>query len=178
MMHIRHATDGDTTNLLRLVNSAYRGEGGWTGESHLIAGPRTRTEDIEELLHDPDAAMLVAWEEGEMMGCVYLKRQDGNLYLGMLSVWPAKQGAGVGKYLMKAAEEYASLHQCRKIRITVISVREELIAWYERHGFRRTGEAEPFHAGDRFGTQKQPLELAVLEKKLPDHPPENIGRTP
>lgn len=163
-MHIRPATIDDIPNLVRLVNSAYRGEGGWTGESHLIDGPRTRTEDIEELLREPGGVILTAWEGADLMGCVYLKRADDQLYLGMLGVWPMKQGAGVGKQLMAAAEEHARLQACSAIRITVISVRDELIAWYERHGFRRTGEVEAFHAGDRFGTQKQPLELAVLEK--------------
>lgn len=100
------------------------------------------------------------------MGCVYLKKEGEKLYLGMLSVWPAKQGAGIGKALVHAAVEYAMVHGCRAIRITVISAREELIAWYERHGFRRTGEVERFHAGDRFGTIKRPLELAVLEKEV------------
>lgn len=100
------------------------------------------------------------------MGCVYLQLQVEKVYLGMLSVWPAKQGTGVGKALMAAAEEFAKLQDCAAIRITVISVRDELIAWYERHGFRRTGEAVPFHGGDRFGTVKQPLELAVLERVI------------
>lgn len=67
---------------------------------------------------------------------------------------------------MAAAMDYARERRCAAIRIGVISVRGELIAWYERQGFRRTGEAEPFHVGDRFGTVKQPLELAVLEKGL------------
>lgn len=156
----------DIPDLVRLVNSAYRGEGGWTGESHLIGGPRTRAEDIEELMRDPDGVILTGWEEGELVCCVYLRQQGEKLYLGMLSVWPAKQSGGIGKALMAAGMEYARQQGCKVIRITVISVREELIAWYERHGFRRTGEVEPFHAGEKFGTKKQLLELAVLEKEV------------
>jgi ribosomal protein S18 acetylase RimI-like enzyme len=82
----------------------------------------------------------------------------------MLSVWPARQGAGIGKFLLSAAVDHAKKNQCGSIRITVISVRPELIAWYERHGYRRTGEIEPFHAGEKFGIQKQPLQLVVLER--------------
>src|SRR5579863_5424039 len=163
-MSIRPATIEDIPELVRLVNSAYRGEGGWTGESHLIGGPRTGAADVEELMREPGGMLVTDWEEGELAGCVYLKKEGEKLYLGMLSVWPAMQGAGIGKRLMAAAAGYAAEHGCLVIRITVISVREELIAWYERHGFRRTGEVERFHAGDRFGTIKQPLELAVLEK--------------
>lgn len=166
---MRPATTTDVAQLVQLVNSAYRGEGGhvgWTNEAHLIGGPRTTAADVEELIGKPDSTILTAWEEKELMGCVYLLREGELLYLGMLSVWPEKQGLGIGKHLMQAGENLARQHDCRAIRITVISVRDELIAWYERHGFRRTGEIEPFHAGDRFGTQMQPLELAVLEKEI------------
>jgi ribosomal protein S18 acetylase RimI-like enzyme len=165
-MQIRTATSQDIPDLVLLVNSAYRGEGGWTGEGHLIGGPRTRPADVEELLRGPDGVIVTGSAEGELVGCVYLQQQGEKLYLGMLSVWPAKQGGGIGKALMAEAAEYARQQGCKVIRITVISVREELIAWYERQGFRRTGEAEPFHAGEKFGTQKQPLELAVLEKVI------------
>lgn len=165
-MQMRKATIDDIEDLALLVNQAYRGEGGWTGEAHLIGGPRTRPADIEELVREPGGVILMSWEDGALVGCVYLKKEDEKLYLGMLSVLPEKQGAGIGKRLMAAAKEYAETHGCKIIRITVISAREELIAWYERHGFQRTGEMEPFHAGDRFGTVKRPLQLAVLEREV------------
>jgi ribosomal protein S18 acetylase RimI-like enzyme len=165
-MDIRKATRHDVSNLAGLVNSAYRGEGGWTGEAQLIAGPRTRAADVEELIRDSDGVILTGWEGDELVGCVHLKKEKEKLYLGMLSVWPARQGVGIGKRLMAAAAEYAVEQGCKSIRITVILVREELIAWYERLGFRQTGEVEAFHAGDRFGAVKRPLELAVLEKVI------------
>jgi ribosomal protein S18 acetylase RimI-like enzyme len=165
-MRIRPATIEDIPELVNLVNSAYRGEGGWTGEAHLIGGPRTGVEDVEELVRESGGVILTGWEGEELVGCVHLKKEKEKLYLGMLSVWPAKQGLGTGKRLMAAAETYARGHGYKTIRITVILVREELIAWYERHGFRRTGEVEAFHAGDRFGAVKRPLELAVLEKVI------------
>ena len=165
-MTIRAATLEDVPGIVSLVNSAYRGDGGWTNESHLIGGPRTQAADVEELIRDSGGLIVTGWEEGTLAGCVYLKKDGAKLYLGMLSVWPAKQGAGVGKQLMSAAEDHARAQGCEAIRITVISVRDELIGWYERHGFRRTGEVEAFHAGERFGTVKQRLELAVLEKNI------------
>lgn len=175
-MDIRAATTEDIPALVDLVNSAYRGEAGWTNESHLIGGPRIRAADAEELLREPDGVVLTAWDNDGLAGCVYLQKAGekkvgewkagDKVYLGMLSVRPARQGGGIGKRLMAAGMEYARQQGCTAIRITVISVREELIAWYERQGFRRTGEMEPFHAGERFGTQKQALELAVLEKEV------------
>lgn len=168
-MPIVCATSADIPALTRLVNSAYRGEGGWTNESHLLDGTRTNEAGIAELMQQPDSMILkyVGLEDTEMAaGCVYLHKQGDKLYLGMLSVDPTRQGSGIGKDLLEAAIVYAREIGCVRIRITVIAVRSELIAWYERHGYRRTGEVEPFHAGEKFGIQKQPLELVVLEKEV------------
>ena len=52
------------------------------------------------------------------------------------------------------------------LRMTVIDVRDELIAWYERRGYRRTGIRKPFPYGDtRFGVpRRDDLRFEVLEK--------------
>jgi ribosomal protein S18 acetylase RimI-like enzyme len=164
-MSISCAIPADIPALTRLVNSAYRGEGGWTHEAHLLSGPRTNDSGIDELMRDPQSMILkYTDEEDALIGCVYLQKQGGKLYLGLLSVNPARQGGGVGKDLLASADAYAREIQCTSIRITVISVRHELIEWYERHGYKRTGEIESFHAGEKFGLQKQPLELVVLER--------------
>jgi ribosomal protein S18 acetylase RimI-like enzyme len=165
-MQIRATILEDIPHVVQLINRAYRGEGGWTNESHLFGGPRTKAADMEELLGEPGGVILSGWEEGELAGCVYLKKEAEKLYLGMLSVSPARQGAGIGKHLVAAATKYARQQGCKAIRITVISVRDEVIAWYERQGFRRTGEREPFPSGKSHGATKQPLELAVLEKDV------------
>jgi ribosomal protein S18 acetylase RimI-like enzyme len=176
-MIIIPCTPSDIPALVALVNAAYRGIGvdegedsqkGWTSESHLIKGARTNTEGIAELLQAPNSIILQCVnEKGELAGCVHLKKQEGILYLGMLSVWPAGQGQGIGKYLLDTAANYAAEKKCDSIHITVISARPELIAWYERHGYKRTGEVLPFHAGEKFGIQQQPLELVVLENDQP-----------
>jgi ribosomal protein S18 acetylase RimI-like enzyme len=169
-MTITPATATDIPTLVPLVNAAYRGEDGqqgWTTESHLIKGARTNAEGITELLQAPHSVILKCLEkDGSLAGCVHLEQQDEKLYLGLLSVWPQLQGRGIGKHLLAAAADHAKNNNCAHIRITVISARPELIAWYERHGYRRTGEIQPFHHGEKFGIQKQPLELAVLEKSV------------
>jgi ribosomal protein S18 acetylase RimI-like enzyme len=174
-MLITPANRSDIPGLVRLVNTAYRGEGaekGWTNESHLIRGPRTDADSLAELMDEPDSAILKYIDsEGKLVGCVYLQKQGAKLYLGLLSVDPTLQGAGVGKSLLDTSAEYGRKNKCTCIHITVISVRDELIAWYERHGYKRTGEIEPFHIGERFGIQKQPLELAVLERDLAEQAP-------
>lgn len=165
------ATPADIPALATLVNSAYRGEAstqGWTTEAHLLDGQRTDAADLLGLLAAPEATILLCTNPaGELLGSVYLHPEpDGALYLGMLSVAPTRQGQGIGKHLLEAAESYARQNACSRMRITVISVRTELLAWYERHGYHRTGATEAFPTDTRFGIPRLPLELLVLEKEL------------
>jgi ribosomal protein S18 acetylase RimI-like enzyme len=166
-MSITCAIPADIPALTRLVNSAYRGEGGWTHEAHLLSGARTSDDGIDELMSDPQSMILkYTDEQDKVIGCVYLQKQGSKLYLGLLSVSPALQGKGIGQDLLNSAVAYAREAGCSRIRITVIDARVELLEWYERHGYVRTGEKEPFHAGEQFGIRKQPLELVVLERAV------------
>ncbi|RSK33150.1 GNAT family N-acetyltransferase [Hymenobacter metallilatus] len=166
------ATDADIPALNHLVNRAYRGEAaeqGWTTESHLLAGQRTDEADLREQLHAAGAMFLLArTAEQELVGSVYLQQQGPELYLGMLSVEPTRQARGLGRQLVMAAEAHARRQGCTGIRITVISVRHELLAWYERLGFRRTGATVDFPTDTRFGIPRhpEPLVLLVLRKEL------------
>lgn len=160
----------DAPELDHLVNSAYRGDSsrqGWTTEADLLDGTRTDAAAIAELIKTPGTTILKYVEENKILGCVELRNQDGRLYLGMLTVRPNFQGKGIGKILLNAAEEEAGRQQCSSIFMTVISVRQELIDWYVRHGYQPTGERKPFAFNDpRFGQPKMKLEFIVLEKKL------------
>lgn len=84
----------------------------------------------------------------------------------MFSVSPSAQGKGIGKRLLYAADEYAKKQQCSLIYMTVITVRQDLIAWYEKNGYQRTGKVLPFPVDERFGIPTQPLEMMVLEKQV------------
>ncbi len=164
------ATANDINELVKLVNSAYRGESstkGWTTEAALLDGIRTDLDSMRKQLETPGAVTLTYTESGNgLVGCVYLKKKADKLYLGMLTVSPILQAKGIGKQLLAAAENYARHQNCKVITMTVISVRRELIAWYERHGYRNTGETRPFPTGPEFGIPKQELEFIVMEKKL------------
>jgi len=167
---ITAATSLDIPELIELVNSAYRGPAsrkGWTTEADLLDGElRTDEESMNALMKKPDTTILKFRSGDILTGCVYLEKQNSDLYLGMLSVFPAAQAQGIGKKLLFAAEEFGKVHGCHKIVMCVISLRHELIRWYERHGYKRNGETKPFPRNDRFGIAKQPLEFVVLEKPL------------
>ena len=167
---IARAEPNDVAELNALVNSAYRGESskqGWTTEADLLDGQRTDEDMLQDMISPSNAMMLKATLENKIVGCVYLRQDNDRLYLGMLTVEPTKQGSGIGKQLLKASEQQAKDMSCRSVYMTVITVRTELIDWYLRHGYKRTDETQPFKTGDpRYGIPKQPLEFAVLEKRL------------
>lgn len=163
------ATIEDVPQLVKLVNSAYRGDEskkGWTTEADLLDGIRTDNEALEEMIDKPGAVIIKYSENEEITGSVFLEKQGTELYLGMLTVKPTAQATGIGKKLVAVSEEYAKQVNCASIKMTVISSRTELISWYERQGYHNTGEKKPFPTDPRFGIPKQALEFIVMKKDL------------
>jgi GNAT superfamily N-acetyltransferase len=169
-MPVTKALVTDVPELNILVNSAYRGETskkGWTTEANLLDGLRIDEETLYSYFEDPDIIILKNVEEdGSITGCVYLEKRSPRLYVGMFSVSPLLQAKGIGRQLLIAAEEYARQLDCHTLTMTVISIRHELIAWYQRRGYQPTGEMLPFHHDKKFGNPKQPIELIVMEKNI------------
>jgi predicted N-acetyltransferase YhbS len=135
--NISIATLQDAPAITTLLNSAYRGEDskkGWTTEANLIAGEvRTTVESLTKVMQQPNSVLLkVSDENNAVIGCVNLQQHGAKIYLGMLSVSPVLQNAGIGKQLLAAADEYALQQNCSSIYMTVITHRTELIDWYKR----------------------------------------------
>ena len=167
---IKKVTLEDVFSLNKLINSAYRGESskkGWTTEADLLEGKRTTEDELIEIIQDQKKTILKYSENNQIIGCVLLIEKEDELYLGMLTVSPELQNSGIGKKLMQQAEVFASELGLSKIVMTVISVREELISWYKRHGYVDTGAKEPFPVSDVFSqTANDPLEFMILEKRI------------
>lgn len=171
----RRAGTADAEAIAALVNSAYRGDSsraGWTTEADLLGGQRTDAEEIAQLVGREGSVLLLCLRAGELVGSVYVERMDdATAYLGMLVIRPVLQGQGLGRCLMDEAERFARAEWgAARMQMQVITLRPELIAWYERRGYRRTGETRPFPASDpRFGLPKVAgLQFGVLEKPLAD----------
>lgn len=168
----RHATANDIPALIALVTSAYRGDAsraGWTTEADLLDGARINAKVLAEDIRRPHSLVLLGEREGQLQACAHVAVDDGAGYFGMFAVSPGLQGRGIGKAMLDEAERIARevLGQTR-MRMTVIDLREELIAYYLRRGYRRTGIHKPFPYGDaRFGEPKRAdLRFEVLEKSL------------
>ena len=167
---ITKATLQDIPALNILINSAYRGETskkGWTTEANLLEGKRTNEEELTETILNPKNTILKYTENDKIIGSVLLVEKEQQLYLGMLTVSPELQNSGIGKKLLAEAENHAKALGLSSIIMTVISVREELIAWYKRHGYVDTGEREAFpESGIHVTVSEVPLEFIYLEKRI------------
>jgi ribosomal protein S18 acetylase RimI-like enzyme len=168
----RPATTADVPAIVALVESAYRGDSGrrgWTTESDLLDGQRTDAAGVAALLDQPHGMVLLAERDGVLLASCHIERHGDSGYFGMFAVDPAQQGGGLGKAVLAEAERIArESWECRAMHMTVIVQRAELIAWYERRGYRRTGEYQPFPYGDeRFGIpRRDDLRFEVLRKEF------------
>ncbi|MFC5218361.1 GNAT family N-acetyltransferase [Streptomyces coerulescens] len=168
----RDATDGDVDTLVALIESAYRGDSsraGWTTEADILEGQRVDAEGVLEVVKSPDSRLITVERDGRVVACCQLEHRGTHAYFGMFAVSPALQGAGLGKVIIAEAERQArATWDATEMHMTVISVREDLIAWYERRGYRRTGRMTPFPYGDeRFGIpQRSDLQFELLVKPL------------
>ena len=172
MISFRAATAADVDAVVTLVESAYRGDAsraGWTTEADFLDGRRTSPGDIEENLARLQSRMLLAERDGELIACAHVAVEDGVGYFGMFSVDPEQQGGGIGKVVLAEAERVARDEWgMMAMRMTCIDIRDELIAYYQRRGYRCTGIKKPFPYGDaNFGLPKRDdLRFEVLEKSL------------
>lgn len=168
----RAATLADIPALVTLVTSAYRGDAsraGWTTEADMLDGARIDPQGLQADIERPRSTILLAEREGRLLACAHVADDQGKGYFGMFAVEPTLQGGGVGKQVMDAAEAHAAAAwQLDVMQMTVIDIRDELIAFYERRGYRRTGIKKPFPYGDeRFGIPKRDdLQFEILEKPL------------
>lgn len=168
----RIALREDAPRIVDLVNAAYRGVGGrkgWTTEEHLVEGMRIEREELLAMMADPSSTFLLAVnEKGEILGSVHLRREpESTCYLGMLSVDPGGQAAGVGRALLEESELLAIAWGCARMRITVLEVRHELLAYYARRGYELTGRSHEFPTSDRSRPKVAGLRLVELMKPLP-----------
>jgi GNAT superfamily N-acetyltransferase len=171
-LHFRAATVDDVAALVPLVTSAYRGESsrqGWTTEADILDGNRIDPAVLRGDIERPRSRVIVAERDGQMLACAHVCDDGGVGYFGMFAVRPDLQAGGIGRQVLAEAERIARDDWgLSTMRMTVIDLRVELIAWYERRGYLRTGITKPFPATDpRFGLpRRDDLQFELLEKPL------------
>ena len=135
-MQLRIARTADAERLMDLINAAFR-----QAESFIIDRDRVDFETVQSLLAKGE--FLVAEDEDTLAGCVYLELRAERAYLGLLSVSPARQKAGVGSILMREAELRCARAGCRFMDLRIIDLRKDNHAFYERRGYVEIS-TEPF----------------------------------
>jgi len=171
---VRQATAADRTSLSSPIDSAFSTEpfpdGSGSDEDHLAAMMRKG-----EFLLAEDAS-------GQLLGCIYTEIRDSRAYLGRVFarvrgesrnargyldrhvVDPESRGAGIGRLLIEAAEDYLRFQGCDAIDLTVPSLRTDLLSIYRRFGYVQNGaQALPSTQPLKLGIDRRFL---VLSKEL------------
>ena len=144
-IHLVPAIIDHAEAIMELMNLSYRGKEGWTKETDIVAGKRISLEDTKTLIQKDESRMLIASIEGSVVACICLERKGDKVYIGSFAVAPAYQNMGIGKQVLSQAEEIAVNQMgAKELVMVVISQRQELIEYYERRGYRRTGQTEKY----------------------------------
>ena len=144
-LNLKQANIDDAEEISSLINLAYRGNDGWTKETDIVEGERSNIGEVNELIKNYSSYFLTAKVDGNLVACICIEEKESKAYIGSFAVSPYEQNKGVGKKVLELAEIYSR----KKLGITefvivVISQRKELIAFYERRGYRRSGKIDKY----------------------------------
>jgi GNAT superfamily N-acetyltransferase len=173
MLNFYKAELVDAEAVAKLVNAAYRGETsrkGWTTEADILEGLRTTTVEIANIIKRDNAFVLIGVLKDEIVATICCEWQElafkDTVHFGMIAVKPSLQNKGYGKKMIQAAEAMTR-REWRVVgfHMAVISIRHELIAFYERLGYKLTGEFAVFPVkSDLWQPKVEGLNLQYLAK--------------
>ncbi|NKB38592.1 MAG: GNAT family N-acetyltransferase [Gammaproteobacteria bacterium] len=165
-MKLENASQEHVDSICDLVNLSYRGENGWTRETGFVSGDRIRPGEVQDYLSNPKAHFLVGIDNDELISCVCIEENEDSAYIGLLAVHPGLQGTGIGKEILAQAESYASAtFGAEKYVMVVVSQRKELVEYYERRGYIRTGNIQEYPVHLNVGVPLESgLTIEYLEK--------------
>ena len=132
-LEIRLATTADEASIISVTNAAFAIE-------TFLEGTRTDEEGLTAMMRK--GIFLVAEEDGQLVASVYIEIRGLRGYFGMLAVHPTKQGKGLGRVMVDAAEDHCRQQGCNAMDITVLSLRPELPPLYRKLGYVETGSEE------------------------------------
>ena len=161
----------DAAALTELVNSAYRGEAsrdGWTTEADLLDGLRITTPEVATLIKREDAFVLIGVLRDQVIASIACEHLENTAKFGLIAVKPTLQNKGYGREMIKAAEAITAREwRVAGFYMSVITLRTELIEFYERLGFERSGQFEDFPQNPALWQPKVPaLALEYLVKLI------------
>ena len=171
-LSFRQGQATEAATIAALVNQAYQpapNAAGWTHEADLVCGDRVRADQVVAAIAKPDSVVLLGLIGVEIAACVHLEKTGRHCHMGMFAVNPARQGTGLGKQLLAQAERYAQhTLDCDRYVMQVIAARTELLAFYVRRGYQKTGLRSDYASIPGASTAKiMGLQVETLEKPAP-----------
>ena len=166
-MTLELAKLSDAIEICKLLNLAYRGAHGWTTERAYVDGNRATVADVKALLTADNTCFLIHRINNQTVGCISIEKVHHTVYMGAFAVHPEQQSSGLGSLILERAEKYA-VNQFKPAHfvMVVLSVRVELIAYYERRGYMRNGQIKAYPVHLSVGTPLIPrLMTEELTKK-------------
>lgn len=161
------AIQDDLQEIVELLNTAYRSNLGWTHEHDIITGDRIRQVQLQHQLEQSNFKLFVLKVDHQLVGCIGLTHQDEAVEIGSFAIQPEKQNLGYGAVLLKFVEQYvADMQLGLDLIMSVLNIRHELIAYYQRKGYQQTGETFPYPLDAHVGVPKVPVHLLILKKTL------------
>lgn len=165
MEGLRPATDGDVAAITALINLAFQ------KESFFKKGDRTDEGQVRGKMKS--GSFFVVDGECALAGCIYVEMADasnpkviaagaGAGYIGMLAVDPSQQGRGLGKRLMRFAEDELRRRGATRVQLRIVNLRTELVEFYGKLGYRATGTT-PYPEPNQLS---QPVHFVNMEKVL------------
>ena len=167
-MNLELAKSGQSQEIAYLVNQAYRGEIGWTKEGHLVSGDRVSSKQIENIILNKNSYLLVVKNNVNIISCICIDEKDDSAYFGLFAVNPNMQSKNIGKQVLQLAEKYTrDILRLDKIKMVVISQREELVSYYERRGYIKIKINQDYPKNLDVGSPKiKGLTIEHLEKSI------------
>jgi len=135
----------DAERIKDLINLCYRGMDGWTKETKIVSGDRISIDDTKTLIQKHNSKMFTVSIDETMIACIGIEQKENKAYISAFAVLPSYQNMGIGKQVLSQAEEYAANQfKAKELILVVVSQRQELIEYYERRGYKRTGQISKY----------------------------------
>lgn len=167
-LQFREAKAEDAATILDIVNGAYRTQGGWTTESHLVVGDRLVEFDFLNDVTQHNKRMFVASTDEREVGCIQISVEGAHVSFSLFAVLPREQGKGYGSQILQYAEKRAKEeYAAAEVVMSVLDVRHELLDFYYRRGYQPANEYLPYPLGLNVGKPiNQNLMLEKIAKSL------------
>lgn len=131
-VHLARITDADIEETVTLINKAYAYQDAYK------QAPRTNPAHLRKSAADNE--FYVVKRDNEIVGCVYVKRGEGSIHFGLLTVTDKFRGKGLGPALIEAVESYAKHLGANNVELDYMSAAPWLKQYYERYGYTETGQ--------------------------------------